>query len=140
MKSPFDEHFTPERNISRTYSSAASDVGRYSSGVDIKKPSDTFNDAKGNSYADRTSRKLHVPNLPLERVHPDSLHPNAPTTIYVENIAFEADERDIVKFFNSVGGKYDDYCTALSAVNIPYKRDRKGKQVFVGQGFFVYST
>ena len=139
MMSPFDEQSTPDKNISRTYASAASDVGRYSSGVGIKR-SGTLDDAKENSYADGTSRRLHIPNLPLQRAHPHSLPPNAPTTIYVENIAFEADERDIVKFFNSVGGTFDDYCTALSAVNIPYKRDRKGKQVFVGQGFFMYST
>ena len=139
MISLFDECLTPAENISRTSASAAN-VGRYASDLDITKLSSTYDDAKGNSYVDRTPLKLFIPSLPLERARPDSLHPNAPAKIYVGNIAFDADEWDIVEFFNSVGGAFEHRCTALTAVNLPYRRDHAGLQIFQGQGFFIYGT
>ena len=131
VKSPFDARPTSAEHISRTSVPMAHASGSASS-WDIAKPPGVFDNVTEDPYTGRTSHGPTIPSLPLERVHPDSLHPNTLTTIYVANIAFDADERDIVKFFNSVGGTFGDYCTALSAVNIPYKRDRKGRPIFAG--------
>ena len=107
---------------------------------DAVRPPGVFDDMREGQYDDGTLHGPNIPSLPLERVHPNSLHPNTLTTIYVTNISFDADELDIVRFFNSIGGTFGDFCTALSAVNIPYKRDRKGRPIFAGQGLFMYGT
>ena len=99
--------------------------------------------ARRQSYSRNTgasSSWSEIPGLPHARVHPDKIDPASPNTVYAVNIAFGASERDIIEFFNSVGGAFEHRCTALSAVNLPYRKDPAGLQIFQGQGFFMYGT
>ena len=82
---------------------------------------------------------MQVPMLPLVRMDPEYIDPSEPCTLYAVNIAFGATELDIVEYFNSVGGVYENRSTALSAVNLPYE-SRNGRQAFQGRGFFLYGT
>ena len=82
------------------------------------------------AYHGGASNTWDIPKLPQMRVHPDTMDPNIACTIYVVNIPFSVGEQDIVEFFNSLGGAYEHHCTALTAVNIPYKRDHSGAEIF----------
>ena len=82
----------------------------------------------------------HIPSLPALRTHPDAIHPENHCTLYVVNIAYSACERDIIEYFNSIGGVFENRCTALAAVNLPYITEHNGQQSYKGQGFFMYST
>ena len=98
-----------------------------------RRQSYSWNTGTSSSWSD-------IPGLPHARVHPDKIDPASPNTVYAVNIAFGASERDIIEFFNSVGGAFEHRCTALSAVNLPYRKDPAGLQIFQGQGFFMYGT
>ena len=93
----------------------------------------------GDAWTSVKDKDAQVPALPHIRINPEHIDPNESCTLYVVNISFEVPEIDIVEYFNSVGGAYENHGTALSAVNLPYGQ-WNGHRVFQGRGFFLYGT
>ena len=87
---------------------------------------------------------VRIPRIPREPVEwqraPTDLGGREPSasTVFAGNIEFEASEREILEYFNSIGGTFEPRePNVVLAVNFAYRRFTPH---FNGKAFFLYST
>ena len=78
--------------------------------------------------------------LPYERLHPDEVPAGPYSTVLVRNIHHELTEFQIVYTLNSLNGKFDAQCTALSAINIIYVNGPNGSKIRAGKVYAMYAS
>ena len=78
--------------------------------------------------------------LPTERVDPDDVPAGPHSTVFVRNIHHELTESQIVHVLNSLNGKFDAWCNALSAINIVYVNGPNGSKIRAGQAYAMYAS
>ena len=78
--------------------------------------------------------------LPYERLHPDEVPAGPHSTVFVRNIHHELTEFQIVYTLNSLNGKFDAQCTALSAIKIIYVNGPGESKIRAGQAYAMYAS
>ena len=78
--------------------------------------------------------------LPMNRRTPDQVPPGPMSTIFVWNINQDATESEVVNLLNTVNGRFDEGCTALTAVNVLYHKSSCEFKRPSGQAYAMYAS
>ena len=84
--------------------------------------------------------KPGVELLPYKRLHPDEVPAGPHSTVFVRNIPCELTEFQIVYTLNSLNGKFNARCTALSAIKIIYVDGPGESRIRAGRAYAMYAS